>query len=124
MNSIVQTIPRLLIETKTRSFDKKQNPFYHMAWETILKIFFGISWPRQRENKTRKRDSRDCWLPWREQHKNLLIEIRNLLSLRCDAMRCERKVHRLSPKKKTDFLKFNLALSLIFISDKCRHGSF
>ena len=64
MNSIVQTIPRLLIETKTRSFDKKQNYFYHMQWEKILKFFFDISWPRKRENKTRERDSRDCWLPW------------------------------------------------------------
>ena len=39
MNSIVQTIPRLLIETKTRSFDKKQNYFYHMQWEKIKNFF-------------------------------------------------------------------------------------
>ena len=64
MNSIVQTIPRLLIDTKTRSFDKKQNYFYRIALEKIKKFFVDISWPRQRENKTRKRDSRDCWLPW------------------------------------------------------------
>ena len=117
MNSIVQTIPRLLIETKTRSFDKKQNPFYRMAWETILKIFFGIFWPRQRENKTKERDSRDCWLPWREQHKNLLIEIRNLLSLRCDAMRCDvnAKFIDFLQKRKLIFLNVTLPYQMTYI---------